>query len=110
MVDRDGQQVVLLIRARPIAATGELSGVVADVTERRATETALRDLVDRYRLLVDLSPDAIVVHQMGIVRFVNPTGVEFVQLGSSGGASPAARSPSSCTRTRSGTCSAGSPA
>ena len=56
--------------------------MVADVTERRATETALRDLVDRYRLLVDLSPDAIVVHQMGIIRFVNPAGVEFVQLGS----------------------------
>ena len=50
--------------------------------ENTATETALRDLVDRYRLLVDLSPDAIVVHQMGIVRFVNPAGVEFVQLAS----------------------------
>ena len=86
VVDRDGQQVVLLIRARPVPTTGELSGVVADVTERRATETALRDLVDRYRLLVDLSPDAIVVHQMGIVRFVNPAGVEFVQLGSAEGA------------------------
>ena len=85
MVDRDGQQVVLLIRARPVPTTGELSGVVADVTERRATETALRDLVDRYRLLVDLSPDAIVVHQMGIVRFVNPAGVEFVQLGNAEG-------------------------
>ncbi len=82
VVDRDGQQVVLLIRARPVPSTGELSGVVADVTERRGTETALRDLVDRYRLLVDLSPDAIVVHQMGIVRFVNPAGVDFVQLGS----------------------------
>jgi len=82
VVDHDGQPVVLLIRARPVPATGELSGVIADVTERRATETALRDLVDRYRLLVDLSPDAIVVHQMGIVRFVNPAGVEFVQLAS----------------------------
>jgi diguanylate cyclase (GGDEF)-like protein/PAS domain S-box-containing protein len=81
VVDRDGQQVVLLIRARPVPSTGELSGVIADVTERRATETALRDLVDRYRLLVDLSPDAIVVHQMGIIRFVNPAGVDFVQLG-----------------------------
>ena len=80
VTDRDGQSVVLLIRARPVPSTGELSGVVADVTERRATETALRDLVDRYRLLVDLSPDAIVVHQMGILRFLNPTAVEFAQL------------------------------
>jgi diguanylate cyclase (GGDEF)-like protein/PAS domain S-box-containing protein len=82
VTDRDGEPVVLLIRARPIPATGELSGVVADVTERRATETALRDLVDRYRLLVDLSPDAIVVHQMGTIRFVNAAGVEFSQLNS----------------------------
>jgi diguanylate cyclase (GGDEF)-like protein/PAS domain S-box-containing protein len=81
--DRDGQSVVLLIRARRVPDTGELAGILADVTERRATETALRDLVDRYRLLVDLSPDAIAVHQMGVLRFVNPAAVEFGQLASS---------------------------
>jgi diguanylate cyclase (GGDEF)-like protein/PAS domain S-box-containing protein len=75
--DGDGQEIVLLVRARPVRSTGELAGVVADVTERRATELALHDLVERYRLLVDLSPDAIVVHQMGDVRFVNPAGVRF---------------------------------
>ena len=80
--DRDGDPIVLLIRARPVPGTGELAGILADITERRATETALRDLVDRYRLLVDLSPDAIAVHQMGVLRFVNPAAVRFGQLAS----------------------------
>ncbi len=80
VVDHDGQPVVLLIRARPVPSTGELAGVVADVTEHRAAEMTLRDLLDRYRFLVDHSPDAIVVHQMGVVRFVNPAGTEFARL------------------------------
>ena len=80
VVDRDGQPVVLLIRARPVPSTGELAGVIADVTEHRAAEMALRDLLDRYRFLVDHSPDAIVVHQMGVVRFVNPAAMEFARL------------------------------
>jgi diguanylate cyclase (GGDEF)-like protein/PAS domain S-box-containing protein len=80
--DQDGDPVVLLIRARPVPGTGELAGILADITERRSTETALRDLVDRYRLLVDLSPDAIAVHQMGVLRFLNPAAVRFGQLSS----------------------------
>jgi diguanylate cyclase (GGDEF)-like protein/PAS domain S-box-containing protein len=78
--DRNGDSVILLTRARPVPGTSELAGILADVTERRATETALRDLVDRYRLLVDLSPDAIAVHQMGVIRFLNAAAVEFGQL------------------------------
>jgi diguanylate cyclase (GGDEF)-like protein/PAS domain S-box-containing protein len=46
-------------------------GVVSDVTERRATDQAMVDLVDRYRLLVELSPDGIVVHEGGVVRYMN---------------------------------------
>jgi diguanylate cyclase (GGDEF)-like protein/PAS domain S-box-containing protein len=78
--DHDGEDIVLLVRARPVPSSGELAGVIADVTERRAAELALHDLVDRYRLLVDLSPDAIVVHQMGELRFVNPAGVRYAGL------------------------------
>ena len=66
----DGESVSLLIRARsvPLLEGGlELAGVIADVTERRRNERSLEDLLDRYRLLVELSPDAIIVHQGGTI-------------------------------------------
>ena len=36
------------------------------------TERALEESRDRYRQLIEASPDAILVHQHGVIRFVNP--------------------------------------
>ena len=36
------------------------------------TEQALEESRDRYRQLIEASPDAILVHQDGVIRFVNP--------------------------------------
>jgi diguanylate cyclase (GGDEF)-like protein/PAS domain S-box-containing protein len=36
------------------------------------TERALEESRDRYRQLIEASPDAILVHQDGVIRFVNP--------------------------------------
>src|SRR5262249_36141204 len=41
-------------------------------------ESNLRELIDRYRRLVDLSPDGIVVHQAGRIVYANRAGVECV--------------------------------
>lgn len=82
VVDRTGARVALHVRARAVSTANgvvQLSGVVADVTERRATETALNDLIERYRLLLELSPDAIVVHQDGVLRYANPAAVAFAR-------------------------------
>jgi diguanylate cyclase (GGDEF)-like protein/PAS domain S-box-containing protein len=49
-----------------------LIGIATDITERHESRQALTDLAERYRLLVDLSPDAIGVHQQGIVVYANP--------------------------------------
>lgn len=40
---------------------------------------AAADLADRYRLLVELSPDAIVVHQFGTIRWMNPAGLRYLE-------------------------------
>ncbi|ANZ40336.1 histidine kinase [Lentzea guizhouensis] len=56
-----------------------LVGVVADVTRRHAQQQELADLADRYRLLVDLAPEAIVVHEAGVLVYANPAAVRFVR-------------------------------
>jgi PAS domain-containing protein len=40
---------------------------------------AAADLADRYRLLVELSPDAIVVHQFGTIRWMNPAELRYLE-------------------------------
>ena len=58
--------------------TGLIVGIASDMTETQRDRQALADLADRYRLLVELSPDAICVHQDGVVTYVNPATVTMV--------------------------------
>ncbi|MEV4319150.1 EAL domain-containing protein [Actinocrispum sp. NPDC049592] len=59
-----------------------LVGIATDVTGRHTQQQELADLADRYRLLVELSPEAIVVHQDGRLVYANPAAVRFVRAGS----------------------------
>jgi diguanylate cyclase (GGDEF)-like protein/PAS domain S-box-containing protein len=74
-----GEPVDLRVQARLLrvadGATAGFVGIVTDVSEQHRTEQALRGVIDRYRRLVELNPDPIVVHQDGVVRYMNPAGL-----------------------------------
>ncbi|HEX4775726.1 MAG TPA: EAL domain-containing protein [Acidimicrobiia bacterium] len=78
----DGTSHVVLVQARSVASDGVVScvGVVTDITQHRRTEQALQEHIDRYRLLVELSPDGIVVHQNGVIRWGNMSACRMVGI------------------------------
>jgi diguanylate cyclase (GGDEF)-like protein/PAS domain S-box-containing protein len=53
-----------------------LTGVIVDVTAQSAFEQELGSLVDRYRLLTEVSPDLVVVHQDGLLVYGNRAAVK----------------------------------
>ncbi|TVT52098.1 EAL domain-containing protein [Amycolatopsis rhizosphaerae] len=76
----DGRTLWLRFRARNF--DGHLLGIANNVTDRHEDRRELADLADRYRLLIELSPDAIAVHQDGLVTYANPAAARFAGAGS----------------------------
>ncbi len=75
-VERPGGPRQLMIRCRrqPDAGGGYV-GLIMNAGDRQRVEENLGELIDRYRLLVEISPDMIVVHQQGMLKYINPTGL-----------------------------------
>ncbi|HSS21959.1 MAG TPA: PAS domain S-box protein [Pyrinomonadaceae bacterium] len=63
--------VITIERDRQQNPTG-IRGVIRDVTEQKLAEAALRESEERYRRLVELSPEAIIVQSEGKFVYVNP--------------------------------------
>lgn len=73
-VCRDGRRRYFALSARAFKFNGDdcVIAILRDATEHKAMLDALQDSEERYRLLVDSSPDGILIHQSGRVEFVNP--------------------------------------
>jgi PAS domain S-box-containing protein len=62
--------------ARRLAAELELRRVNAELEARVEARTrALTESEAKYRRLIDESPDGIMIHQEGVIRFINPMGL-----------------------------------
>ncbi|MBI5034374.1 MAG: PAS domain S-box protein [Chloroflexi bacterium] len=53
-----------------------IGSVMRDVTERKRVQASLQASEERYRNLIDISPDAIVIHQQGRMVYVNSAGAK----------------------------------
>ncbi|MCT7949572.1 PAS domain S-box protein [Ancylothrix sp. C2] len=77
----DGKVVDIYLNASPVVEeNGRKVTVtsVADISQRKQAEQALKISEERYRALVDLSPDGIFISQKGIFRFVNMAVVKML--------------------------------
>lgn len=63
---------------RPVRAVG----TVQDISEAKRAETSLREAEERYRKVVELSPDAILVQQGGCFVYANPAAVRLLEASS----------------------------
>ncbi len=52
--------------------------LTTEIAERERVSEALKDSEERYRRLIEHSPDMILVHQNDRVTFINPAGVELL--------------------------------
>jgi two-component system NtrC family sensor kinase len=76
---KDGSSVDVEVISAVIYGNGKphaIQGVGRDVTERRKVEQALQKSEERYRTLAENAGEAIFVVQDGVVKFINPKGVE----------------------------------
>lgn len=58
---------------------GKVNGIIGisrDITRRKRAQVSLQESEQRYRQLVDLAPDAVIVHRNGRIMFANPMAHE----------------------------------
>ncbi len=68
----NGERITIILGAEIVDyETGECLCFVLDITQRRKAEIALKASEEKYRQLIELSPDAVFIHENGIITFAN---------------------------------------
>ena len=73
VIDVEAQGTVISYGGEPAVQV-----VMHDITERKKVEVALKDSEQRYRTLVEWSPESIIVHRRGKVLYANPAAVKML--------------------------------
>jgi PAS domain S-box-containing protein len=81
---KDGSVTPVELNATIVEIAGErrILTLCRDISDRRRAEEALRESEERNRMLVDTAPTGIVVHRMGLMKFVNNKMAELVRVAS----------------------------
>jgi|GEM_PF-738311 PAS domain S-box-containing protein len=82
VLTRDGRERLIawhnsLLRDESGRITGTLSSGT-DITDEREAQASLAESEERYRSLVENSPEPIIVHRDGVVLFTNAAAVDFL--------------------------------
>lgn len=81
-MSRSGRIFPVLIYGVPIVNDGVVAGtrgIIIDISERKATEQALRDSEEKYRSLIEKATDGIVITQDGSLKFANQAMSDIMQ-------------------------------
>jgi PAS domain S-box-containing protein len=80
----DGTVIDVEIQGMAISYQGETArqASLRDVTERKRVEAALKDSEQRYRTLVEWTPEPLIVHRNREILYLNPAAVTLFGAGS----------------------------
>ncbi|HET9736244.1 MAG TPA: PAS domain S-box protein, partial [Burkholderiales bacterium] len=59
-----------------------MTGINIDITGRKRAEQAVREAEERYRSLIELAPDAVVVYAGGVIEYANPAAARLMRVAS----------------------------
>jgi PAS domain S-box-containing protein len=79
--DREGKILILSVDTIPWYEQNNLVGTISfgkEITRLKEFEDALKESEERYRRLVEISPDAIAIHSEGKFVFVNDAAVQLL--------------------------------
>ncbi len=65
----------------PAGSVSGIVGIARDITSRKRTEEALRESEQRFRSVVESSPDGIFIQTRGVFAYLNPAAVELFGAG-----------------------------